>query len=416
MQAKQYPAVILTSILLITFASQPSNAFKLFHTPQPKDYEVLSYFPNGKGITTLDVVNPDTGPFTFPFGVYDSRPYIQSIKRGGTDGLLNDLNFYTTQDYGGWTFQKGNELKGSFNVRRLFACGKGGGPVLTLPTDCGISRAEASTRGIGAVLELDYRPSRNRKSRDPKPGNNSNLFWIQRVITNYAPGSPGVYQSYIDNRIEQSNGTFLNAIYPYYARGKKIGSDGYFGDRPYRLDNLNSNYYWIAELYLASSKPRQNQSPKVTIYNGVRWGWVYRYIPNNDDDSCLVTSSTGGACPPPPPPCNASSGGGGCRTSAATDYSDYQKASAFDTSDANESQYSYLSFLNFEDVSSTEDKEMSDFGFDNTNWTEDEEVSPSDEYDDSESPTSIPESTSALGLIALSAWGIIKALKIRKSQ
>jgi len=114
MQAKQYPAVLLTSILLITFTSQPSKAFRLFHTPQPNDYEALSYFPNGKGITTLDVVNPDTGPLTFPFGVYDSRPYIYSIKRGGTDGILNDLNFYTTQEYGGWTFQKGNDLQGSW--------------------------------------------------------------------------------------------------------------------------------------------------------------------------------------------------------------------------------------------------------------------------------------------------------------
>jgi len=87
---------------------------------------------------------------------------------------------------------------------------------------------------------------------------------------------------------------------------------------------------------------------------------------------------------------------GGCNITNVTDYvddSNYQKASAFDTNDANENdpQYQYLSFLNFNDISSSDEGE----------------------YNDSESPVSTPESTSALGLLALGAWGIIKAMKIR---
>lgn len=90
MQAKQYPLVLLTNTLLIALISQPSAAFKLFHTPRPEDYSAESIFPNGKGITTVDVVNPDTVLFTHPFGLYDSKRYIYQITRGGTDGLLND--------------------------------------------------------------------------------------------------------------------------------------------------------------------------------------------------------------------------------------------------------------------------------------------------------------------------------------
>lgn len=409
MQAKHYSVVLLTSTLLIAFTSQPSRAFRVFHTPQPRDYSAESFFPNGKGITTLDVVNPDTVLLTHPFGLYESRPYIHQITRGGTDGLLNDLQLYKNE---GWTFQKGRDLRGSFNVRRLFACGIGGGPVLTLPTVCGTERiGGTSTAGIGATLELDYRPSGNKKSSDPKPGIN-NLYWIQRVITNYPPGSLGVHQSYIDNRTGQTNAT-----YPYFGRGSQIGSDGYFGDRPYRLTDLNRNYYWIAELYLAETD--KSNSQKVTIYNGVRWGWLYQYIQNND--SCQNKSSSGDCPPPPPPPpppdpCNGGSGGGGCYRTAATDYSDYREPSAFDSNDANEPQYNYLSLLNFDDVSSTEDQETSGFDFDDTNWIKDQELPPSDKYDDSKSPASVPESTSALGLLALGAWGIVKALKIKKNK
>lgn len=36
-----------------------------------------------------------------------------------------------------------------------------------------------------------------------------------------------------------------------------------------------------------------------------------------------------------------------------------------------------------------------------------------EDYDSLESPVSIPESRSALGLLALGAWGIMKAMKIR---
>ena len=375
MPAKQYPLLLLTSTFLIALTSQPSAAFTIVSTPRISDYYAISDFTDGTGITTLDVVDPNAVSLT-PFDLYLSQPFIHEIKRGGTDGLLNDLYLYENQ---GWTFNKGSDLRGSFNVRRLYACGVG--------TDCGTTRLGGTANiGIGATLELDYRPSTRGKNRDPKP-NQDHLYWIQRIITNYAPGQPGVYQSYIDNKKQG-----VNAPYPYYARGYEVGSDGYFGDRPYRLTDLNRNYYWTAELYLAEADESNPQN--VTIYNGVSWGWLYRYIPK--PLYCPASTSSECSPPPPPPTCNGGSGGGGCNNSSITDYTDYndyQESSIFDINDPSqdEPQYQYLSFLNFNDISSIEE----------------------DEYNDSESPVSTPESTSALGLLALGAWGIIKAMKIR---
>ncbi|MEH1794096.1 PEP-CTERM sorting domain-containing protein [Nostoc sp.] len=53
--------------------------------------------------------------------------------------------------------------------------------------------------------------------------------------------------------------------------------------------------------------------------------------------------------------------------------------------------------------------------FENWDWTSDEEpiLDENQEEDNSESAVSVPESTSALGLLALGAWGIMKAMKIR---
>lgn len=378
MQAKQYPLFLLTSTFLIALTSQPSAAFTIVQTPRIKDYYAISDFQNGTGITTLDVVDPNAVTLT-PLDLYISQPFIHEIKRGGTDGLLNDLQLYENE---GWTFNKGRNLRGSFNVGRLSACG--------LTTKCGSNKLGFTTNAIGATLELNYRPSQRGKNSDPSP-NTNNLYWIQRLVTNYPspPPQPGVYQSYIDNR-DRNKGA--NATYPYYSQGVPIGANGYFGDRPVRRDFLNRNYYWTAELYLAEANKSNPQN--VTIYNGVSWGWLYRYIPK--PPYCPVSTSSECSPPPPPPPCNSGSGGGGCNRASAndyTDYTDYQEPSTFDINDTseNEPQYQYLSFLNFNDISSSEE----------------------DEYNDSESPVSTPESTSALGLLALGAWGIIKAIKIR---
>ncbi|MEH1767438.1 PEP-CTERM sorting domain-containing protein [Nostoc sp.] len=53
--------------------------------------------------------------------------------------------------------------------------------------------------------------------------------------------------------------------------------------------------------------------------------------------------------------------------------------------------------------------------FENWDWASDEEpiLDENQEEDNSESPVSVPESTSALGLLALGVWGIMKAMKIR---
>ncbi|NJL77663.1 MAG: hypothetical protein HC917_00245 [Richelia sp. SM2_1_7] len=295
----KYSLVLFISTLLTLLTSQPSKAFRVYYTQtRPDDYMYVYRYPNGdRGITKLDVVDPNAAPFLNPFNLlsFASQPFIQEIQRGGTDGLLNDLNLYKGE---GWNFEKGRELRGSFNVRKLWACGIG--------KDCGTTRIGGingiRNDGIGATLELEYRPSDNRKSRDPNP-KADNLYWIQRIITNYPPDSPSVYNSYIDNRTKQSNGTYSNATHPYYASGQKIKPEnqtdyGWFGDRPYRNTNLNRNYYWIAELYLAQGD--KSNPLDVTIYNGVRWGWTYEFI--RKEDGCNLVSSNGGACPTPPPP------------------------------------------------------------------------------------------------------------------
>lgn len=161
----------------------------------------------------------------------------------------------------GWTFRAGGNLSGFFDVRLHYACG--------IETRCGeqISRTPTGAiprideGGIGSALELYYRG----RHSDPRPGVDD-LYWIQRVITNYpiSPNQPGVRRTYIDNRNRFGN----NAIYPYYAQGLPLASSGYFADRPYRNSSLDQDYYWAAELYLVEAdklNPRE-----VTIYNGIR--------------------------------------------------------------------------------------------------------------------------------------------------
>lgn len=84
-----------------------------------------------------------------------------------------------------------------------------------------------------------------------------------------------------------------------------------------------------------------------------------------------------------------------------------------------------ISYLNDDPANLTEEQGLSSFDMNDEDWIEVQDPSflelekfdwTSEEeplIDDSESPTSVPEPTSALGLFAIGAWGIIKALKIR---
>ena len=128
---------------------------------------------------------------------------------------------------------------------------------------------------------MNYLPRKGSK-RQPYPKTSENLYWIQRVTTNY-PAIPeigliGDTKSYIDNIPFSGQSKGRNAFKAYYSSGDFLQPNGLFEDRPYRpsnITNLTRDYFWTAELYLAQSNP--NKVQEVTIYNGVKWGWVYKY-------------------------------------------------------------------------------------------------------------------------------------------
>ncbi|NER03817.1 MAG: hypothetical protein F6K17_14920 [Okeania sp. SIO3C4] len=327
---------------------------------------------------------------------------------------------YTKQ---GWTFTKGPNLRGSFDVGSYYACGT--------KKRCGLNPIQSGTGGVGAVLKLNYRPAQKGKKADPKPQNNL-LYWIQRVITNnpIPENRPRKQQTYIDNRIEIKKGQWQNAIHPYYTyRAQKLKNNGYFGDRPYRKENssLKSNFYWMAELYLAEADPVFPQ--QVTIYNGVRWGWRYQYysadqlrkknplvcpIVKNKGKTTKVSYNTEqqlwaslvktGAlskslintiCKKEPPKtpitttyiyCSGGSGGGGCRSrrSSATDYIENHDQDYAEILNKMESQ-EYLDSSDRPNTSNT-------------------------------SPETIPEPTSAFALLMLGVGAIANKLKNRNNK
>src|SRR4028119_716134 len=83
-----------------------------------------SKLPNGKGYTSLIALDPaqTLNPFY-------ANPFVSEIKRGGTNSFLTTLR--TTYNVAtGWTFKKGKNLKGSFDVRLQYPCGN--------DTDCGL--------------------------------------------------------------------------------------------------------------------------------------------------------------------------------------------------------------------------------------------------------------------------------------
>jgi hypothetical protein len=136
---------------------------------------------------------------------------------------------------------------------------------------------------------------------------------------------------------------------------------------------------------------------------------------SNNSGGCSGSSS-GGGCPPPLPPTSCNGGGGCARTNTNRIFDNEsvdQDLSSFNGNDANDPQYQDLSFFNLDGTPWTEDQEQSDYNVEDANWNDDEDVLHFQNYDNSKSPVSVPESTPALGLLALGAWGIIKAIKIR---
>ncbi|KYC35655.1 hypothetical protein WA1_07530 [Scytonema hofmannii PCC 7110] len=187
----------------------------------------------------------------------------------------------------------------------------------------------------------------------PPPGEKTH--WIQVARASYA----GVFGNpfFIPNIWFVDN--FLQRDTPYADEVSLAVTPTLFRDMPY-VDGdeypgvLANNNYFEAQLYFVKeTTPPSSRQKKVVIYDGIQWGW--KNIKGYKEQD------------PPPPPCNGGSGGGGClRTSA---------------------------------VNSTKDQKLL-----------------SDKDNKSASHLSVPESTSVMGLLALAAWGVMKALKIRKDK
>jgi hypothetical protein len=221
----------------------------------------------------------------------------------------------------------------------------------------------------------------------------------------------------------------MGSLLPYY--GSTYST---FQDTSYRED-ATENHNWVAELYLAELQnpntffgTTSREPYKVKIFSGIQWGWKNRFIRDRNPlpvpiplpIPLPIPKPVPLPVPVPPIVCNPSSGGGGCGRNFSNENSNQElllfNSDAVD--DTNISSDDVLeddewSYFDSGDTSWIEDEEVSFIGNDLPFWTEDEDLASFYNDDGSESPASVPESTSTLGLLALSAWGIIKAMKIR---
>lgn len=217
---QKYSLSFFTTTLLIALTTKSSLAFSI--TP-PTEYLPVQVYttPSNVGLVRLNPIN------------------VTSITRGGTTDFLAKLRM----EFSEWTFNPApTDLAGSFRVQRYIA--------KYLPPD----RIYAA--GVGGELELQY----DYGEGDPKPGD-SELHWIQRVVSNHVGPIHGTNQDNIDVRFGADN--------PYYdtAFGYQPFDGRTFWDVSQREPENSHN--WLAELYLVKkTAPKQ-----VTIYNGIQWGW-----------------------------------------------------------------------------------------------------------------------------------------------
>lgn len=188
-------------------------------------------------------------------GVVTRQPIaFTSISRGGTEGLLAELaTAYPAAK--GWTFLSAEQdLQGSFSVTAYNVFFNG--------------------TVTGGGFAFDYIPA----GTDPVNSGNTEIHWIQRTVSNHKRREThGVPENRIDVRLPEKKETRPDV--PFYDVIPK-------GDRRYdvssrsvpphyeydagRKDAENS-HKWNSEVYLVSIS--KNAPKKVTIHNGVLWGW-----------------------------------------------------------------------------------------------------------------------------------------------
>ncbi|MEH1903335.1 MAG: hypothetical protein V7L04_18450 [Nostoc sp.] len=378
MRSRHYSLVWFASVMIVALTGRASVAFTLTLNSPGATFSYKEESP----YTVGQVAEGKT--------VIDKRLWFDPLPLGGTQRLNQTLFLWSlgasSSGIQGWSFQGAQEaLKGSFEIVTYRSCGFG--------EACGGNGTNIRRDGVGSLFYLKYHPAPS----DPQPGQGK-LHWIQVVRSNSRQFSI----PFVDNA--------GNGQDPYYD-SVFTADENYFLDRPYFPGGLRSNYF-DANLYLVQeTTPPESTKRTVTIYNGIRWGWR-NYVtrrrqpvvcPNPDK-----INSKGSECSPPPPPCNSGSGGGGCNTyGTLKDESVDQQLPLFDSNNLD------FTSLSYDDTSWAFDDQLSDYDIEDANWTEDEYILPFEGYNDSESPASVPESTSTLGLLALLSWGIMKAMKIR---
>ncbi|MEH2215824.1 MAG: hypothetical protein V7K72_01560 [Nostoc sp.] len=317
----------------------------------------------------------------------------------------------------GWDFISSKKnLYGNFEISNYYGCGS--------QTTCAKEESNPNNRirgGVGAYIDIKY----NSQKTDPKPGLGK-IHWIQHIVNNHS-----IYNEYQVHTDEGTHGLRYDGldipismnVNPYYDT-LGTANESSFRDKSYRLDPKNP-HTWFAELYLVEETAER----EVTIYNGIRWGWINKVYRRKNPLPIPIPIRIPEIpkfepipIPIPKIPdlvCNPGSGGGGCNRT--------QTDGIFDN-DSIENINQEISYSNIDETNWTEDfdfdindpdwieeQDPSVLEFENWDWTSDEEpiLDENQEEDNSESPVSVPESTSALGLLALGAWGIMKAMKIR---
>lgn len=259
MLSRESSLIGLITTLLVGLTNQASIAFSV--TPSKAWYDVLNV---GSGASQF-YKREAKYKFSDLEGKTELDPiYVQELPLGGTSDFLQKLE----STYGsnqGWSYEVGGNLNGIFDIEYYYACG--------LTTNCGgdltdpINSVKFAPRrgGVGASFQLRYIPGEG----DPNP-NESTLHWIQRVVSDGFSGYGG-YSDIIDTGVHRET--------PFYDI-TGAANEEYFVDRPYVGVDTG---YWNAQLYLVEQKDPENDSGKITIYNGVQWGWK-NTITRRDDD------------------------------------------------------------------------------------------------------------------------------------
>lgn len=187
------------------------------------------------------VISPDGDTVTL-------TPDPVTYLAGATDAMKAAL----AADFPAWNFNYAAGLNGTLNIDRYKATSEG-------------------PHNGGGMLELTY-------TRAPTDPAIANLHWIQMVVTNVPLGG-GPITGYIDPRPNDDSLPFYwTLVEDNNLNGNKTASTYRFFDNSSRtcLDHPDL-ITWRAELMLASWDGADPGN--VTVYDGIRWGWDLKCVP-----------------------------------------------------------------------------------------------------------------------------------------